>query len=449
MGFYRNKWFKFALWGTLYLLWVVWLGNYWWLLGLPIIFDIYVSKKVRWAFWRPKNKAEKSKAVRSAAEWLDAVIFALVAAVLIKTFWFEAFVIPSSSMEKTLLTGDYLFVTKLAYGPKVPETPLSVPLVHNTIMGGESYSTLIQNKYRRLKGFSFVKRGDIVVFHFPNGDTVLKSIPMADYYQAVRECGGDRADLIRRWGPIVVRPRDKKDNYVKRCVAVAGDTLRVIDGIVYVNGVKEPERPEVQSSYTVVTKGDPINSELLYDLGINQEDAVYDFRIPGYDDMPLTRKEVEAIKQLPIVVAVMENIDAYPSKDSVSVLFPFTAGLKWTKDNYGPLYIPKKGDTVELTAKTLPLYERLITAYEGNALELLDGKIYINGSESTTYTFKQDYFWMMGDNRHNSLDSRYWGFVPEDHIIGAPFMIWFSSNKERSFPSNIRWNRLLKFVRHK
>jgi len=333
MRFYRNKWFKFALWGTLYLLWVIWLGNYWWLLGLPVIFDLYVTKKVKWAFW--KRKESKGNFTDSLLDWLDACIFAIVAAMVIKIFWFEAFTIPSPSMEKTLLTGDYLFVSKIAYGPQVPQTPLSVPLVQNTIFGKESYSTLIQNKYRRLKGFGKVKRDDIVVFGFPNGDTVLKSIPQADYYQMVRLNGGDRQAIIDMYGPMVVRPRDKKDNYVKRCVAIAGDTLQIIDGSVYVNRKKEQSRQTIQSSYLVQTKGDPINSVVLEDIGVNKDEVSFDPSLPGYPDISLTTAEAEKISKLPIVLKISENIDIYPPDypDSPLMLFPFDTLRRWTRDN--------------------------------------------------------------------------------------------------------------------
>ena len=237
-GFLKNRWFKFALWGGLYLLWVIWLGNYWWLLGLAVIFDVYVTKKVKWNFW--KKKSDKGGKGSSIIEWFDALVFAVIAATFIRMFFFEAYTIPTSSMEKTLMVGDYLFVSKLQYGPKVPQTPLSFPLVHNVmpITGGESYSTLIQNDYRRLKGFSKVERDDIVVFGFPHGDTILRKAPMDDYYTHVRLNG--RAYTQKIYGPVVVRPDDKKDNYVKRCVAIAGDTLRVVNGEVIVNGIPQP-----------------------------------------------------------------------------------------------------------------------------------------------------------------------------------------------------------------
>lgn len=444
-GFLKNKWFKFALWGGLYLLWVIWLGNYWWLLGLAVIFDVYVSKKVKWAFWRKPGKKGKTN---SWFEWLDAIIFALVAATFIRMFFFEAYTIPTSSMEKTLMVGDYLFVSKIKYGPKIPETPVSFPLVHNVmpITGGESYSEIIKNDYRRLKGYSHLKRDDIVVFAFPHGDTVLKGAPQDDYYTHVRLNG--REYIQKMYGPVIVRPNDKKDNYVKRCVAVAGDSLSVVNGRVFVNGTPQPEFEGVQNTYTVYTNGTAINPKILAEMGMNQSEVYFDASLPGYSKLPLTAGELARVQSLGNIVEIRQNIDVYPPDfpDSPLMLFPFTEDFKWTRDNYGPIWIPQKGATVELDSINLPLYSRIITSYENNTLEVKDGKIYINGKETGKYTFKQDYYFMMGDNRHNSLDSRYWGFVPEDHIVGTPSVVWFSIDKYKSFPSNIRWKRIFKFV---
>lgn len=446
-GFLHNKWFKFSFWGGLYLLWVIWLGNYWWLAGLAVIFDLYITKKVKWAFWRKKAGKGKSS---GWLEWVDALVFALVAATFIRMFFIEAYTIPTGSMEKTLLVGDYLFVSKVAYGPRVPETPVSFPLVHNVmpITGGESYSEIIKNDYRRLKGFSKVKRDDIVVFGFPNGDTVLKALPQDDYYQLVRINNNNREYTKKMYGPVVVRPNDKKDNYVKRCVAVAGDTLSVVNGNVFVNGVPQPEFEGLQSTYTVYTNGSAINPKILKEIGLTPQEVYFDPSLPGYPDMTLTRSELEKVKDLAIVAEIRENIDVYPPDypDSPILLFPFTKEFEWTRDNYGPIWVPAKGATTVLTLENLPLYERIISAYEKNKLEVRDGEIFINGQKADTYTFKQDYYFMMGDNRHHSLDSRYWGFVPEDHIVGKPAMLWFSTNKYESFPSNIRWNRLFKFL---
>ena len=441
---YHNKWARLIFWSVLYILWVIWLGNYWWLFGLVPIFDYHITHKVKWLFWKKEYKeGEKRNAL---LDWLDAVIFAVIVVTFINTFFFQAFKIPSSSMESSLLTGDHLFVSKLAYGPKLPQTPLTIPFTHNVIAGRESYSTLIQNEYRRLKGFGDVETGDYVVFAFPHGDTILTRFPADDYYTVKRTIGRDAA--IRNYGPLKARPSDKKDHYVKRCVAMAGDTLEIVNGRVYVNSQPPEVWPGVQNSYTVVTNGQRINPVLLDKIGLNTSELFYDQSLPGYPAMPLTAEMLDEVKGIPTVTAVEENIDAYPPDypDSYVTIFPFAPDYRWTRDNFGPLWIPKKGETVELTVENLPLYERIITAYEGNDLKVEDGKIYINSEEAQTYTFRQDYYFMMGDNRHNSLDSRYWGFVPEDHIVGKPALIWLSIDGNKKFPNNIRWRRFLKFV---
>ena len=373
--FTRNRWTKFTFWALLYILWVIWLGNFWWLLGLGVIFDIFITKKVHWNFWKKRYKeGEKHSA---ANEWLDAIIFAVIVVTFINIFFFQAFKIPSSSMEKTLYTGDHLFVSKLTYGPRVPQTPLTVPFTHNVIFGKESYSTLIQNDYRRLKGLRNVRRGDIVVFGFPNGDTVLRKAPSEDYYSLCRFYGKQK--VISTLGPVVARPADKVDHYVKRCVAIPGDTLEIRDGLVWIDGVKQETYPGMQISR-------------------NLEKVQNDYR----------------------------------------EIFPFSPDYTWTRDEFGPLWIPQKGATVDLTRENLPLYERIIRVYEHSSVE--------EALAAGSYTFKQDYYFMMGDNRHNSLDSRYWGFVPEDHIVGRPVVIWLSTDEGKKFPKNIRWGRFLKFV---
>ena len=441
---YHNKWARFGFWAVLYILWVIWLGNYWWLFGLIPIFDGHITKKVKWLFWKKDYKEGEER--NALLEWLDAIIFAVVVVTFINTFFFQAFKIPSSSMESSLYTGDHLFVSKLAYGPKMPQTPLTIPFTHNVIGGKESYSTLIQSDYKRLKGFGHVETGDYVVFAFPHGDTVLVKDPAADYYTYVRTLGRDYT--IRKYGPVKVRPSDKKDHYVKRCVASAGDTLEIRNGQVYVNSQAQEVWPGVQNSYTVVTDGQRINPVNLDKLGLNIRELWFHPELPGYPAMPLTAEMLEKIKAYPNVVSVEQNIDSYPPDfpDSYVTIFPFAENYRWTRDNFGPLWIPQKDAEVELTVANLPLYERIITAYEGNSLQVKDGAIYINGEETQSYTFKQDYYFMMGDNRHNSLDSRYWGFVPEDHIVGKPALIWLSIDGNKKFPNNIRWRRFFKFV---
>lgn len=430
--FTRNKWVKFSFWAALYVAWVIWLGNFWFLFGLIVVFDIFITRKVHWNFWKKRYKeGEKPSAVN---EWLDALIFAVIVVTFINIFFIQAFKIPSSSMESSLYTGDHLFVSKLTYGPRVPETPLTIPFTHNTIFGHESYSTLIQKPYRRLKGIREVRKGDYVVFGFPNGDTVLRKAPVEDYHALVRMLGQQTVD---GFGEIIVRPDDKKDHYVKRCVATPGDTLEVRDGFVWVNGEQQTIYPGVQLTYTVITTGQKINSKTLDKLGINTAELFYDPSLPGYPMMPLTAEMLEEIKAIPNVVSVDPDLDIDPVRCSKEI-FPFTEDSGWTRDYFGPLWIPKKGETVEINDRNLPLYERIISVYEDGdvASALADGR----------YTFKQDYYFMMGDNRHNSLDSRYWGFVPEDHLVGRPLVVWLSTRQGSRFPKNIRWGRFLKFV---
>ena len=431
----RNRWFKLGIWALLYTAWVIWLGNYWWLFGLIVIFDLFITKKVKWLFWKKEYKEGEKHNVW--LDWLDAIIFAVVFVTFINMFFFQAFKIPSSSMESTLYTGDHLFVSKLTYGPRVPQTPLTIPFTHNVAFGKESYSTLIQNDYRRLKGFRGVERGDIVVFNFPNGDTVLTKAPADDYYAWVRTSG--REYTIDRLGPVIVRPMDKKDHYVKRCVAIAGDTLTVREGLVWVNGIQQETYPGLQLTYRVVTDGEKFSQRVVDQLGLNAKELYYDARMPGYPWMALTADKLEKVKALSHVVEVTPNLETGADPE----VFPFN-GNGWSRDEFGPLWIPCKGATVELTAENLPLYERIIRDYEHNTLEVSDGAVTINGEQTKEYTFKQDYYFMMGDNRHNSLDSRYWGFVPEDHIVGTPAIIWLSTDGNKKFPQNIRWKRFLK-----
>jgi signal peptidase I, bacterial type len=432
-----------GFWAVLYTAWVIWLGNFWWLFGLVVIFDLFVTKKVKWAFWKKEYKEGEKHNVW--LDWLDAIIFAVIVVTFINMFFFQAFKIPSSSMEKTLYTGDHLFVSKLTYGPKVPETPLTIPFTHNVAFGHESYSTLIHNDYRRLKGLRKVRRGDCVVFNFPHGDSVLTRFPSEDYYAWVRSTGREFA--IANGGPVKVRPVDKEDHYVKRCVAIPGDSLEIRDGLVYINGEQQEVFPGIQFGYTVVTNGQKINSMLLSKIGC--ESALFDESLPGYRGMALTSELLAQIKACPAVVSAEPELDVYPPDypDSYLSIFPFTEDFKWTRDNFGPLWIPKKGETVEIDIQSLPLYSRIITSYEGGELKVTgDGRIFINGEEASSYTFKQDYYFMMGDNRHNSLDSRYWGFVPENHIVGRPSLVWLSTDVNRRFPNNIRWGRFFKFV---
>ncbi|MBQ9462280.1 MAG: signal peptidase I [Bacteroidales bacterium] len=383
----------------------------------------------------PRKKIRtKSKLLNWVLDWVDAILFAVVVVTLINVFWFQSFKIPSSSMESSLYTGDHLFVSKLTYGARLPMTPLTIPFTHNVIGRSESYSTSVQWKYRRLPGFRDVRRGDCVVFGFPDGDTVLTKAPVEDYHTVVRYMGREAA--VAALGPVLVRPMDKKDHYVKRCVAVAGDTLEVRDGLVWVNGEQQTVWPGVQLTYRVVTAGRELNPKVVDQLGLNVSELHYSASLPGYPELPLTAEMLEQVKSMKNVVSVepVLQTEAFDWRE----IFPFSPSYRWSRDSFGPLWIPREGATVEITEETLPLYERIIRDYEHSDVR--------EALEAGSYTFKQNYYFMMGDNRHNSLDSRYWGFVPEDHIVGRPAVIWLSTDAGRKFPHNIRWRRFFKFL---
>jgi signal peptidase I len=439
-----NKWFKFITVGLLYILWVIWLKNYWWFIGVAVIYDIYISKKVHWAFWKKKNPpgGKQTKVV----EWIDAIIFAVIAATFIRMFFIEAYTIPTSSMEKSMLVGDYLFVSKTAYGPKMPNTPLSFPFVHNKMpltKHTKSYLEWIKKPYKRIAGFGKIKNNDVVVFHFPEGDTVATNFATQSYYQLVRAYGRD--DVLHNrdtFGEIIVHPVDKRENYIKRCVGIPGDVLEIKQSQLYVNGKPQQHFPGMQLDYLVKTNGSPINPKALDRLHISLADRT---GLTGEQYMfPLTDENVALLKAFPNVTGV-EKMAEEPGNWNRDI-FPSDERFKWNVDNFGPITVPAKGKTINLTTDNLPLYRRIIDIYENNDLEVNGTEIKINGKVATTYTFKMDYYWMMGDNRHNSADSRYWGFVPEDHVVGKALFVWLSLDKDKGFPSNIRWSRMFRSV---
>jgi len=439
-----NKWFKFAVVGILYLLWVIWIESYLWLIGLAVIFDIYISKKVHWAFWKKKNTPDGRQT--KVVEWVDAIIFAVIAATFIRMFFIEAYTIPTSSMEKTMLIGDYLFVSKTSYGPKLPNTPLSFPFVHHTMPFSttqKSYVEWIKNPYKRIAGFGKVKNNDVVVFNFPEGDTVAVNVQNQSYYSLVRNYGRKRVWQEKEtFGEIISRPVDKRENYIKRCVGIAGDVIELKAGQLYVNGKEQTHFPGMQRENIVTTDGTGINKRLLEQMNIAKDDR-NEISNTQYQ-FPLTVENEQKLKAMKNVLSVQPNIINAGNWDQN--IFPFSSKYPWNVDNFGPLEIPKKGQTVKLTIDNLPIYQRIIGLYEANDLKVKDSTIYINGSVADSYTFKMDYYWMMGDNRNNSADSRYWGFVPEDHIVGKAVFIWLSMDKDQPFYNKVRWSRLFSFV---
>jgi signal peptidase I len=440
-----NKWFKFGVVGLIYLLWVVWIESYIWLIGLAVIFDMYVSKKVHWAFWKKKNTPDGKQT--KTVEWIDAIIFAVIAATFIRMFFIEAYTIPTSSMEKSMLIGDYLFVSKTSYGPRLPNTPLSFPFVHHTMpfsKSQKSYVEWIKRPYKRIAGFGKVKNNDVVVFNFPEGDTVAVNVQNQSYYSLVRSYGRARVWQEKEtFGDIIARPVDKRENYIKRCVGIAGDVIELKSGQLYVNGKEQQHFPGMQYDNIVTTDGTGLNKRTLEQLQI----AVDDRHVYSNTQylFPLTQENEQKLKAMKNVKSVQKTLVSVGNWDQN--IFPFSSKYPWNVDNYGPLEIPKKGQTVKLTLDNLPVYQRIIGLYEANDLKVKDSTIYINGSIADSYTFKMDYFWMMGDNRHNSADSRYWGFVPEDHVVGKAVFIWLSMDKDQPFYNKIRWSRLFSFVR--
>lgn len=384
-------------------------------------------------------------------EWVDAAIFAIVAATLIRTFIFEAYTIPSGSMEKTLLVRDFLFVSKLSYGPRIPNTPLSVPFVHNylPVTNGKSYSTALRLPYTRWFA-AMPKRGDVVVFNFPAGDTVIhaegfeSAVP---YYDIKRRAAlGSREDQMILSDPenypIVVHPVDKTDNYIKRCVGVAGETIQIKEDVVYIDNVKQELPPHSEVNY-IVTTNSMLDQDVMkdeYNADIEKNDYSLTGK-PNEYNMLLTAAAKDKMLKNGLIKSIAVNLNY---QDGGGDVFPYdTLAIhrSWSRDNFGPVWIPKKGAALKLTAENYSIYERAIRVYENNEFYTQGGKFFLNGKEVNEYTFKMDYFWMMGDNRQGSQDSRYWGFVPEDRIVGKAWMIWFS------WEGGPRWSRLFNIVK--
>lgn len=473
---------KFAVITILYLAFLFWIGSWWGLVVVPFIFDAYITKWIKWGWWK---EPEVGPATRFIMGWVDAIVFALVAIYFLNQFFFQNFVIPSSSLEKTLLTGDYLLVSKLSYGPRIPQTPLSMPLTQHTlpVLNCKSYLERPHWEYRRVEGLGKVKLGDIVVFNYPAGDTVALNQQNQDFYRLAYQVGDQLlaspaaepgmppilpSDSIKpgmsyeeqqrayaaiyaagrnymeqspgEFGEIVSRPTDRRENYVKRCMGLPGQTLEIRDQRVILDGKPAMEPAEVQYAYEVTFK-DKLPLDLKKELGVTDED-LYTATQGMTVWMPLTSRVKQTFENRPDLIASVR-----PAQAAADWLYPQNMAKTWTTADYGPLWIPKKGETINLTLANLPIYERCIRVYEGNGLKVENGRILINGKAATSYTFKQDYYWMMGDNRDNSADSRFWGFVPEDHIVGKPLFVWLSLDPDYGlFDGKIRWNRIFKWV---
>ncbi|HSV77375.1 MAG TPA: signal peptidase I [Bacteroidales bacterium] len=374
-------------------------------------------------------------------EWADAIVFAVVAATFLRTFMIEAYTIPTPSMEGSLLVGDYLFVSKVSYGPRVPMTPVAFPFAHHTLpltQNVKAYFDGIQLPYFRFPGFRSIRNNDVVVFNYPDGDTVAVQRQNESYYALVRTLG--REHVWENYD-IIARPVDKRENYIKRCVGIPGDTLQMINGEIFINGALLEDPPGVRHNYRVTTDGNPLSPRIferheISNWGRASEDIYF---------IEMNRAVAGEISNLGNVVSIEKMIK--PEGWFEPHIFPHHMNFPWNEDNYGPIVIPKAGATIELTTANLPLYERIINVYEGNDLEVRNGQIYINGQPSTSYTFRMNHFWMIGDNRHNSADSRFWGFVPEDHIVGRAMFVWLSLDNTKPLPGRIRFDKTFRVIR--
>lgn len=491
----KTRWIRFGIVSVIFFLFVVWLNNYWVLLIYPLLFDIYLTLYIPWNWW----KSSENKVVRTVMSWVDAILYALVLVYLIFTFIGQNYKIPSSSLEKTLLVGDYLWVNKMCYGPRVPMTPIHFPLCQNTFpwINVKSYTDKPQLKYHRLPGIRDIERNDIVVFNYPTGDTVAFKVQNPDYYTLsyvegrkalagyVRDsysrgdyidigsyefgqrCLAAGGEIIKKnpevFGDVLYRPVDRRENYVKRAIGLPGEYLKIKNDVVYINGRPLQEPENVQYAYSIYTDGTAISDENWEEAEVSLADRCVPVETAGgvvyaqkygadgqlYEaGVPLTKASAAYFRSLPFVTKV-EKMPTLYDPAFRDLVYPVTKDYGWTRADYATnlekgIWIPKKGETLKLSLFNLPIYERAIKNYEGNDLRVENGKIYINGKQTDSYTFQLDYYWMMGDNRDNSLDSRYWGFVPEDHVVGTPMFVIISIDQDKGFLQGFRWDRIFK-----
>lgn len=449
-------------------------GINWFYFGILIISDYFYWNYIHWAFWTKRIKKEKGSPFN---EWVNAILFAVIGATLIHTFIIQPFTIPTSSMEKSMLIGDFLLVSKLNYGPNVPNTPLSIPFMHNTILGSSnsrSYISSFQTGYNRLAGFDTIKNNDIVVFNYPV-DEMQENMPF-----------------------------DKKTHYVKRCVGIGGDILEIVDQKIYINGKEQPlpDRSHGQFSYIVTSKGSGFRDKFLLENEITEVYPLYEYEFNMNSENAQLFKEQPYIRTVKCLdypkiqngensnykiitqgvklntnvlatyqgkmlenkvflmmltsenrekIGNLSNVESIEKPDLLksqkgSIMFPKGNKRNWTTDNYGPIFIPKKGSTLLLDTNNISFYRKIIEDYEANKFELKNDSIFINNELTNQYKFKMNYYWMMGDNRHNSLDSRFWGFVPENHVVGKPVFNWLSIDPNRTGIKKIRWKRMFTFI---
>jgi signal peptidase I len=437
----RKEYIKFSIWSILYILLIIWFEYYFLLTGLLFLADYFLFHIIPWR--KLNGIINIPERFTSSLEWTKAILVAFLLTMSFKILFLEAYKIPTPSMEKTLLVGDYLFVSKIGYGPKLPNTPFSIPFLPNMLPNGRrTYSMHKELPYKRLKGFSKVKHNDIIVFNFPEGDTVVTQYPGQNYYSLVRQYGRDY--IFSRF-EVIYHPVDKRDNYIKRCVGLPGDTIQIRDGQVFTNGLAIKKYATQQFNYYVRTFGERLSDDILKKAGIKAEGTNYNPNSSLYI-MPLSIKDAEFIRGLPEVKSIQPYVEPIISFKQTEV-FPHAHQINWTVDEFGPLVIPYKGLRIELSERNILLYDRLIRVYEKNNLKIIDNKIYLNGKITRFYTFDMNYYFVLGDNRHNSADSRFWGLVPEDHLVGKAVLIWFSKDPEKNIFRGLRLKRMFKSIK--
>ena len=458
-GVSTTRWIRFGIFTLIFVLLTIWIGSAWTFLAYPLFFDIYLTQYIPWGGWRNI----KNPIIRTVCEWIDAIVYAIVLVYFIFIFAFQNFQIPTPSLEKSMLVGDFLLVSKVNYGPRLPQTPIHFPLAQHTlpIVNTKSYCDAWQLPYKRLKGLGSIERNDIVVFNFPTGDTVCSKMPNPDYYTLVHYFGREAVHRDKaRFGDIIYRPVDRREAYVKRCVGLPGEDFEIRNNVIYIDGeaIESPKR--MQLNYFVKTTGNKLSERNFEEWGISVDDRMYVNNSSNapylFASLGITPNEDGAynpVYHFPLTEEARAKVEASSLVEQVVVepgamggeVFPMDGLHHWTRADFGPLWIPAKGETLQLTEENYSLYERAIRTYEGNKVEKRGGVIYINDEPATEYTFKMDYYMMLGDNRDNSADSRYWGFVPEDHVIGKPVLVLISLDKDKGwFSGKFRWNRFMR-----
>lgn len=470
---------KLGIWIVLIILFGIWAASWIPFLAILYVLDLYWWHFINWDWW----KNIQNSFLRNVMSWVDAIVFALCAVWILQNFFFQNFQIPTTSLEKTMMAGDYLLVSKYHYGPRVPMTPLSLPLFQHTIAIGQtnlgkSYLEKPQVNYRRMPGLTDMERYDIVVFNYPNGDTVCTKCENPDYYSLCQQYGRERVWSDKKtFGDVVYRPVDRRENYVKRLVGMPGETLQIIDRQVMIDGKPLKDPQYLQHFYLVLAKAPISETYWRKELGIYTKGNnttlnpdIYPIKDPSVyshlgiepDSVTNTYKPLYQVNMTREMVAKLEKsgkvewVHEMPLEwgEQPGVVYPQNELSDWTSSNFGPLWIPKRGASIKLTDENVKLYGRCIRSYEqnlktgkgqGNQLVRIDKDKYeLNGEPAAEYTFQMDYFWMMGDNRDNSLDSRFWGFVPEDHVVGTPLFVWFSINQETGEWRGDRWFKQVK-----